>query len=227
MVTIRKVPLVPGEIYHIFNKSIAEYKIFNSRKEFLRIKELVSYYQWEKIDLRFSRREMTDQLDTRRVSDKLVDILAYCLMPTHIHLILKQLKDKGISVFMSQISNSYARYFNIKHERKGSLWESQFKNILITNDEQLLHLTRYIHLNPSTAFLVNNPEDWEFSSYKEFLREVEGKNRICSFEDTIDINPASYKKFVEDRISYQRELAKIKDLILETPDGHPTGGRGG
>lgn len=217
MVTIRKVPLVTGEIYHIFNKSIAEYRVFNSRGEFLRMKELASYYRWEKIDLRFSKWKMSEGKFKHKEfgEDKLIDIIAYCLMPTHIHLILRQLKDKGTSIFMSQISNGYARYFNIKHRRKGPLWEREFKNTLVTNDEQLLHLTRYIHLNPSTAFLVKKPEDWEFSSYKEFLREVDEKDRICSFEDIIDTDPTSYKKFVEDRISYQRELAKIKNLILE------------
>jgi putative transposase len=217
MVTIRKTPLVSNEIYHIFNKSIAEFKIFNNREEFLRMKEVISYYQWKDNKRRFSvwKIKKEELKEDSLGKDKYVKIISYCIMPTHIHLILKQLIDKGISIFMSQISNSYARYFNTKHKRKGSLWESEFKNKLVTNDEQLLHLTRYIHLNPVSAFLVEKPEDWEFSSYKEFLREVDDKEKICDFEDIIDFDPFFYKKFVEDRISYQRELEKIKNLILE------------
>ncbi|PIP19346.1 MAG: hypothetical protein COT38_01720 [Candidatus Omnitrophica bacterium CG08_land_8_20_14_0_20_41_16] len=208
-----------GEIYHIFNKSIAEYKIFNNKEEFLRMMKVIQYYLWGRRKIRFSKWK---EIGENRLSEievlkeeKLVEIIAYCIMPTHIHLILKQLRDKGISIFMSQISNSYARYFNVKHKRKGPLWEREFKNVLIATDGQLLHLTRYIHLNPTTAFLVDKPEDWLFSSYKEFIGEVSKKEKICNFENFIDIDVLSYKKFVEDRISYQRDLGKIKNLMLE------------
>lgn len=219
MVTIRKVPLVKGEVYHIFNRSIAEYKIFNNKWEYLRMMEIIRYYRGEKRGIRFSKwKEMKEKgffHENLSNQDKFVDIIAYCLMPTHIHLILKQLKDKGISFFMSQIANSYARYFNIKHKRKGPLWEREFQNVLVTNDEQLLHLTRYIHLNPTSASLVKRPQDWISSSYREFLGEINEPERICDFSNFLDINLTFYRKFVEDRISYQRDLEKIKHLILE------------
>jgi len=147
--------------------------------------------------------------------EKLVQIIAYCLMPTHVHLVLKQLEENGISIFMGNILNSYSRYFNTKHKRKGPLWEGRFKNVLVDNDEQLLHLTRYIHLNPATAYLVDKPEDWTMSSYKEYLLEANKDNRICEYDDILDINTPSYKTFVEDRVSYQRELVSIKKLLLE------------
>jgi len=221
MATIRKFPLVTGEFYHIFNKSIAEYKIFNKEGDFVRMKRLLFYYQWEENKIKFSKwKNMKEQnsfnnkLITEDNNSRIVDIIAYCIMPTHIHLILKQLKSKGISIFMSLISNSYAKYFNLKYKRKGPLWEREFQNVLVSSDEQLLHLSRYIHLNPTTAFLTKNPYDWRFSSYKEFLEE-EHEEKICNFKDVLDINPKSYKEFVEDRISYQRDLAKIKSLILE------------
>ena len=116
---------------------------------------------------------------------------------------------------MNNILNSYSRYFNLKHRRKGPLWEGRFKRILVRNDEQLLHLTRYIHLNPTTSYLVNRPEEWNWSSFKEYIRDASANDGICGYSNVLDINPSSYKKFVEDRISYQRELAKIKDLLLD------------
>ncbi len=221
MATIRKFPLVKDEIYHIYNRSIAKYQIFNTTAEFSRMRKLFSYYQRGEKKQRFSEWEKRknvipekEDLETKK-ANKLVSIIAYCIMPTHFHLILKQLKDKGISVFISQISNSYTRYFNLKHKRKGPLWEREFQNVLVSTDEQLLHLTRYIHLNPVTAFLADKPEDWEFSSYREYLGEIEEGDRICRFEDILDIMPEEYKAFVNDRISYQRELEKIKHLIME------------
>jgi putative transposase len=217
---MRKEPLTPGQIYHIFTRSIANFQIFNDEREFSRMLNVVCYYQREKPEIKFSKfikLEQDSQLDKKEYfsdKEKLVEIIAYCFMPTHLHLILKQTKDDGISIFMSNILNSYTRYFNTKHKRKGPLWEARFKSVLVESDEYLIHLTRYIHLNPTTAILSDKPENWKFSSYQEYLSTAY-ENKICKYDDVIDITPHSYRNFVEDRISYQQELAKIKDLLLE------------
>lgn len=186
---------------------------------------LIRYYQIENMALRFSWFLDSDKIKkdgfnkhftyNSQGKESLIQIIAYSLMPTHIHLILTQLKEDGISTFMGNLLNSYSRYFNLKHKRKGPLWESRFENVLVETDEQLLHLTRYLHLNPVTAYLVDTPEDWPFSSYKEYLLEVHEYERICKYDGILDIKPNSYKEFTEDRISYQRELAGIKRLLLE------------
>ena len=209
-----KAPLVTGEIYHVYNKSIAEFVIFNNDTEFSRIKDTVRYYQIEKQPVKFSQiGTYVNNAEQKSINKKLVEIICYCFMPTHIHLVLKQLMENGISNFMRYILNSYSHYFNIKHNRKGPLWEGNFKKVLVESDEQLLHLTRYIHLNPSTAYLVDNPIGWKWSSYGEYISG--NKHGICKFDDVLDIKPDAYKTFVEDRISYQRELAKIKGLFLD------------
>ncbi len=222
MVDIRKDPLVEGEVYHIFNKSIAGFKIFNNDSEFSRMLETIRYYQREKPALKFSKFLKLDSIrkdlhneTAHSDGEKLVEIVAFCLMPTHLHLLLKQLKENGISIFMSNILNSYARYFNTKHDRKGPLWEGKFKNVLVKTDEQLLHLTRYIHLNPVTAYLVDKPEEWSASSYGEYLLKVNENEKICKYDVLLQIEPTAYRKFVLDRGFYQRDLAKIKDLLFE------------
>ncbi len=135
-------------------------------------------------------------------------------MPTHIHLILKQLKQNGISKMLGDTLNSYSRYFNTRHQRKGPLWESRFHNVLIKTDEQLLHLTRYLHLNPVSASLCDNPKDWPYSSYHEYLR-LKREFPICQFDELLDIQPEKYQQFVQERAGYQRVLSKIKELLLE------------
>ncbi|MDP8248132.1 MAG: transposase [Candidatus Tritonobacter lacicola] len=222
MVYKRKTPLVNGQVYHVFNKSISRFKIFKHETDFSRIVATIRYYQREKPPVKFSgfaRLKRSDKnFSGTTVScnrSKLVEIIAYCIMPTHLHLILTQLKDTGITILMRNILNSYARYFNIKHKRKGPLWEGRFKNVLVKTDEQLLHLTRYIHLNPVTASLVSKPEDWLASSYREYIGEVEDSDRICKYADILKIEPNSYRDFVLDGISYQRELAKIKALLID------------
>jgi putative transposase len=116
---------------------------------------------------------------------------------------------------MNRVLNGYTRYFNAKHHRKGPLWTGRFKRVLVETDERLIHLTRYIHLNPVTAYLVDKPELWQFSSYREYLIREPMKEKVCEFKHLLEISPNEYKKFVDDQISYQRELAAIKDLILD------------
>jgi len=216
----RVLPLVKGKVYHIFSKSIAEFKIFRNNIEYERMSNAVKYYKADNVPLKFSNflRIKNKEKAFKRYFGKIKDrvkIMAYCFMPTHIHLVLEQLKPEGISVFMSYICNSYTRYFNIKTKRKGPLWESRFKNVLVKTDEQFLHLTRYIHLNPVTACVVEKPEDWSFSSYKEFLGEVGEEKAICSYSDLVKIDSKDYQKFVNSRIDYQKKLAKIKKIFLE------------
>ena len=121
--------------------------------------------------------------------------------------------DEGISLYMKNLLNSYTRYFNTKTKRKGPLWQGRFKSVLIKTDEQLLHLTRYIHLNPTSEDLVEKPEDWPYSSYNEYLRNSE--EPLCSFSKYLDIEPKTYKEFVESRKDYQKRLSEIKHLLLE------------
>lgn len=220
----RKEQLATGRIYHVFNRSIADFRIFNDDNEFLRMIQLIRYYQIEN-ELRFSDFIELEQVQVggfnsffniiSKDKEPLVQIIAYCLMPTHFHLILKQLVDHGISIYLRNFQNSYSHYFNVKHKRRGPLWEGKFKNVLVDSDEQLNHLVRYLYLNPATARLVENPEEWSFSSYREYLGRVADGQAMCRFDDILEIEPASYRKFVNDRISYQRELAKIKKLLID------------
>ncbi len=217
---VRLYPLLDGKIYHIFTRSIAGFEIFRNKSDYDRIRNLLKYYMIKNPPFRFSLfMELKDREDVYKKQlsekEKLVEIIAYCIMPTHIHLILRQLKEKGISVFMGNVLNSYTRYFNIKTERRGPLWESRFRNVEVSSEEQLLHLTRYIHLNPVTAYLSDEPHEWRFSSYKEFLEESEDEEKICTYSEFLNIVPSEYREFVSSRKDYQKELARIKDLCLE------------
>ncbi|HOK56163.1 MAG TPA: transposase [bacterium] len=198
-----------GSLFHVFTKSIAGYKVFKSKVDYRRMVETIWYYMDERT-AKFSR---VIDLKKENKGEPVVRIICYCIMPTHLHLVLEEKKEKGISQFMSNILNSYARYFNLKYKRKGHLWESSYKRVLVETDEQLLHLTRYIHLNPTTAGIVKKPENWEFSSYREYLGNEKIFLKICYFDDIIEINPKSYREFVEDYIDYEKELHRIKGLV--------------
>lgn len=217
-----KSPLLENNIYHIVSRSIAKYQIFNTDDDYLRMVQLLRFYQVSKPLTKYSmffRLRGTQEFGfdqyfnfLHKDHEKLVNIIAYCLMPNHIHLVLKQLKENGISIFMANILNSYSRYFNLLQKRKGPLWESKFKNILVKNDEQLLHLVRYIHTNPYAAKLVNKIELWKYSSYVEHIKPGNVNLPLCD-TNLLDISPENYRKFVNDRKDYQRKLSEIKNLI--------------
>lgn len=216
----REKPLFTEKVYHVFTRSIAKFKVFRTPDEYKRIIERLSFYSLSDPTISFSyfsSRKIKDTIMQNRSqsSRRLVKIIAYCIMPTHVHLILKQLEDNGISTFMCRVFNSYSKYFNLKTNRKGPVWEGRFRNVEVETDEQLLHLTRYLHLNPSTSFLTKKPEDWPYSSYLEFLGKTNKENRICEFLDILDIKPKNYKKFVDLQINYQRQLKCIKDLLVD------------
>lgn len=223
MAQIRKDSLINGEVYHIYTRSIAKFVIFNDDFENDRIIKLMNYYRYQDFRHKFSQfhgfskqfqNSLIDKL--KKQNELLVDIIAFCIMPTHIHLILKQVADDGISKYMARVLNGYSRYFNTKHQRLGPLWSGRFKSVLINDDDQLLHLTRYIHLNPTSAGLVKKPEEWKYSSYLEYIGEELG---VCNCHDLIVINPEQYKNFVNDRIDYQKQLSMIKYLTIDDYSG--------
>ena len=155
----------------------------------------------------------------KKNSPVLIEIVAYCLMPTHIHLLLRQIADNGISKYMAKVLNSYTRYFNIKHQRLGPLWAGRFKNVLVSDDNQLLHLTRYLHLNPSSAELVQNPKKWHYSSYREYINDNVFNEEFCTFSHLFNFTPKEYQKFVLDQKSYQREISLIKHCLIDSYTG--------
>lgn len=220
----RKDRLENNFYYHIFSRSIAKYVVFNDEEEYLRFIEIFELYRHINFNHQYSKFTRLDSLTQRQIidslqldNDVLVKIIAFCLMPTHIHFLLMQVADQGISKFMGKILNCYSRYFNIKHKRTGPLWSGRFKSVLVSTDEQLLHLTRYLHQNPTSAGIVTNPEDWTFSSYNDY---IDTSNSMLSiYSDLFSISPLGYKKFVMDTKDYQKEISKIKHLIFDDYTG--------
>ena len=221
----RPTPLVTEEIYHVFNRGIDHRPIFTDKKEHTRFLDLLKYYRFFSQPVRFSHfillsneRQNELLLQQQSFNKKLISLLSFCLMPNHFHLLLKQTEENGISKFLSNLQNSYTRYFNIKNERDGSLLLTQFKAVRIETQEQLIHVSRYIHLNPHTSYVVSNlanlPE-YTWSSFNEYLN---GTYNLVDDKDTVLSsfkNPTTYRDFVNDQADYQRQLDKIKHVLLE------------
>lgn len=219
-------PLVTGEIYHVFNRSIAKQPIFITQRDYQRALETINFYRYQNQPMRFSYFKRLPSERTKEFLNNLakngkqsIEILAFCIMPNHVHFLLKQLTDNAISTFMNNFQHSYSKYFNTKNERTGALFQSMYKAVRIETEEQFLHVSRYIHLNPVTSFIIKIEHliNYPWSSFKDYINHMDNNlsmvnnSQILSYFKT----KGKYKEFVFDQADYQRKLNEIKHLSLE------------
>ena len=171
----RQVILQTGNYYHVYNRGNDRQLIFFERENYI-----------------YFLRQLRHYLITNGV-----DIIAYCLMPNHYHLLVYLTTDR-FSKLMQAFTLSYAKAINNRYQKVGSLFQGRFQAIHVDREEYLLHLTRYIHLNPVCANIVEKAEDWEFSSYQEYIDLRHGSlpkiDRVRSQFNSAD----TYRNFLED-----------------------------
>ncbi|OGH14553.1 MAG: hypothetical protein A2689_01190 [Candidatus Levybacteria bacterium RIFCSPHIGHO2_01_FULL_38_96] len=215
-------PLVTDNYYHVFNRGVARQPIFKSQYDYKYALSALSYYPFINPPMKLSYFQSLSSERKEEImrglknGQKYISIIAFVLMPNHFHLLLKQTYDEGISKFMSLFCNSYSRYFNTKYQRVGPLLQGRFKSIHIETTEQLIHLSRYIHLNPVVSAVIPEKElfSYQYSSMPEYMNGnynvVEAQEVLREFKSI-----EAYKEFVVDHISYGKELEKIKHLTFE------------
>lgn len=220
----RQPPLVTNYYYHIYNRGVELRPIFTEKRDYQYFWKILSYYRFSNFSLSFSKikrltLEDRDKLlkSLKKQNKLLAETLCFCLMPNHFHLVLKQKMDNGISQFLSNLQNSYTRYFNKKHKRIGVLFQGTFKAVLIETEQQLLHLSRYVHLNPYSSAVVKNLNKlflYPWSSLSQYFNNQLG---FCQTETikTSFPQPQDYKNFLVDRADYQRKLEQVKHLLLD------------
>ena len=207
---MRKVPFVEGYYYHIYNRGTERRKIFLKNPDYHRFIQQIKRFNQDKEGW------------------PLVDIVAYCLMPNHFHFILSPKLKEGISLFMQKLGTGYTMYFNKKYGRTGVLFEGTFKSIMIEDESYLLHLTRYIHLNPveliEPDWKEKGIENWD--RVNRFLEKYRWSSYMCyigkeepPFPLKIDFikeffdKPEGYKKFLNEWMV--SDLEKLKSLDIQ------------
>jgi len=150
----------------------------------------------------------------------------YCLMDNHYHLLLET-PQGNLSQIMQHINGAYTTYFNVKRHRTGHLLQGRYKSILVEADAYALELSRYIHLNPVRAGMVQRPEEYEWSSYLSYALEEEKPGWLTTdlilgyFSDQYSVAQQKYKSFVESLIGklYRSPLSDaLRSTILGTLD---------
>jgi len=220
----RKTVFASGQYYHIYNRGVAYQPIYKNKRDYERFLLTLSYYRFRDCPVRLSKllqtpKAIRDDILAALAKDdcKSVRIVAYCLMPNHFHLLVQQAKEDGISKYLRQSINSYAKYFNTKYKRVGSLFQDMFKAVRIESDEQLIHVSRYIHLNPLVSYLVNREEllAYPWSSLKSYHGKsdcdlVVAETVLAHFK-----NGKEYMQFILDQEDYGKKLEHIKHLMLD------------
>jgi len=210
--------------YHIYNRGVEKRAIFETERDYQRFLDILRFYLHDqKISFtafqRLKEEERSNYFQRNpEVPEKCrVHIICYCLMPNHFHLLLKGARYNGITLFVSDVSNSHTRYFNFKHERVGRLFQGTFKSKEIVGEESLLQVSRYIHLNPILSNAITKPEDYPYSSYRQWV----GQKRLSlTSQGLISVwlekfgGTKNYKKFVESKIGEDTKRG-IENLILE------------
>lgn len=210
----RILPFVNDEIYHIYNRGSEKRIIYQDRRDYNRFLKSINYYQLEGPKPKFSHFSKKNIFKPEKAG-KIVKILAYCLMPNHFHLLIKQEKDNGITEMLTKLSLSYTKYFNTRHNRVGPLFQGEFKAVHIEDDEQLIHVSRYIHLNPIVSLLVKDLGKYEYSSYHEYAEG--GLKGLCSTAEVLGFfrSTDEYLRFIADQTDYGQTLERIKHQLIE------------
>ena len=188
----RAVQFIQGGYYHVYNRGANRQAIFKSDKNYV-----------------YLLRQVKEAAQQHAIA-----MIAYCLMPNHYHFVVRQEGEQLVSLFVQAIFNSYTKAFNKMWGRSGTLFEGPFKSIHITHDEYLLHLCRYVHLNPVAANLVHQPEQWAYSNCAGWLGLRSGTLVDQEFVRGHFPMPEAYRKFLADAPPKHVERA-VQGLTLE------------
>lgn len=220
---------VENGFYHVYNRGVDKREIFLDDLDYRVFLHLLKFYLSPQDISSQNQHPLTEvtgiipvRLHLFQTLPSELDLLVYCLMPNHFHLLLKQITINGITKLLRRITITYAMYFNKRYKRVGHLFQGIYKAALIDNDPYLLHLSRYIHLNPSELTGII-PVTYPYSSYRYYLGEkhapwLKPKFILDYFQNNkndllLPKHINSYKSFIEEYEQNSQEL--LGTLLLE------------
>ena len=222
---IRQNPFVTSEYYHIFNRGVDHSAVFRNSRDYQFFLSCLEFYHYREPSLRFSAfRRMNIHvaditLSRMEQSGVNASVLAYAFMPNHFHLLIREEHENGIHRFLFKALNSFAKYLNTKHKRVGPVFQGNFQAVHIDTDEQLLHVSRYIHLNPVVSGItsMNSLETYPWTSFPYYVGTMQGwinTSEIIGMIGSIE----SYRSFVSEQEGYARMLSGMRHLMLDSED---------
>lgn len=210
--------LVAGEVYHIYNRGAHKQAIFTSERDYERFMLLLYLantrepVQLGNLLTKYRGRSSMEIFDDVVFGERLVDVLAYALMPNHFHLVLKQRSDEAITLFMRKVSTAYSMYFNTKYEHSGVLFQGRFKSSHVGDEAYFRYIFSYVHLNPVG---IVNP-DWETAGIRDAdaVRKFLKTYRYSSYPDySVGIRPETKLLAMQETPDFLKEQDDLADLL--------------
>lgn len=221
---MRKTQLANNEYYHIYNRGVDKREVFSDDKDYKRFLLSLILMNDEKEGLMIRWRNFlashpnssVEEFLRSNLSEKkpLVEINAYCCNPNHYHLILKQLRDRGIERFIQRIATGYTMYFNEKNKRSGVLFQGKFKAAHIKSNSQILRMSVYANCN-SEIHGISSAKKYKWCGFPEYLGE--NTRKMCAKKVILSHfkNRKDYGEYAEENILDFRERKEDQDLIFE------------
>lgn len=214
---------VENGVYHIYNRGVDKREIFSDEQDYaMFLYYLKCYFSNPKFLDKIPRHLKYTLYNTNLYQE--IKLLAFCLMPNHFHLLVKQVDRIAIQKIMKRLGDAYVRYYNDKYERVGSLFQGTYKAVLVRTDEQITHLSRYIHCNPLKEIFQNSQKlkKYNFSSYPYYLGHKKADwlsiNEILDYfgsdKSDLKVKMENYEKFIDE---YLLDIEKQKEstVVLE------------
>lgn len=226
----RKGVIAPGEYYHILARGVNKQQLFFDNRDYIRFLFYVIFFQSPRPVFNISKRVtnfledgdfgVSQKVIGEMLQERQVELIAFTLMDNHIHLILGEIEEGGISKMMQKALDGYSRYTHLKYKKSGHVFEGPFKAVHIEDNEQLLYLSTYIHKNPKE--IRDKGLRWEkypWSSYQDYIGENrwgELLSRDIILEQFKD--PGEYRQFTKE--SMAKEIRGVLDdrLLVEDKD---------
>lgn len=192
---------MPDSYYHVYARGHGRQKIFHDESDFTKFLELFE---------RYLSRESTTIPDSKKLYDQ-ISLSCYCLMDNHFHLLLHQMTEGAMTRLMRGIMTSYSMYFNRKYKLSGALFESRYKASRISSDPYLMHITRYIHLNP---------QNWLLYAHSSIHSYFYGPPDWLNPDPIIQLfgSLPKYADFLYDYADYEQSLDDIADELANQLD---------
>lgn len=213
--------LAPGEYYHICNRGVGKQTIFSENGDYFRFLFLILYFQsMQKVEhigraakdfaISHGQHPMLAKLAEKIIKDRTVELVAFCFMSNHFHLIVKEVKEGGISSYMQRALNAYGKYYNTKYKKSGHVFQGPYRARHIADDRYMHHLSAYIHRNPrETREWRNKYAEYEWSSCQDFVRENRWEGLLVP-----EIILGGFK----DKSKYQKFLKTSPTKVLKEED---------
>jgi len=218
------------EIYHIFNRGVEKRIVFLTDADKKRFAQNLYIFNDSALIINNNRPDLREVRLLSEKREKLVEILAFALMPNHYHLMVKQIAENGITEFMRKIGTGYTNYFNTKYQRVGPLFQGKYKAALLENQRHFMYLPHYIHANPldmgfpawrkrrlkHVASAIKFLESYPWSSYAEYTGLPSKLPRLIepNFVNEFFESPQQYKKDFQEWL-LEKNLTDIGDIALE------------